>query len=271
MDQGKEVYPISRKILLSSIFLVLVMIWLINSPPGLLGKSDALGYAVCHRIPSHSFFFGDRPFSLCARCTGQYIGFLWGMIAHFVWGGKRNGFPTRKSLILYGLIAFVYLVDGINSILHLYSGLDHWILYEPNNILRLFSGLFLGVSLSNFLYPLMGQSLWRQVSLQRGVNNIIDLSIFFGGGTILGLMVLSQNPIILYPLILFSTGGLLGLLSMLYMMIWIIISKKENSFNSWQEVTWWGIAGISTAFVQIIVIDWVRFALTNTWSGWVLY
>jgi hypothetical protein len=53
------------------------------------------------------------------------------------------------------------------------------------------------------------------------------------------------------------------------MMIWVIIFKRENSFNSWNELTWWGIAGISTALIQIIVIDWVRFTLTNTWSGWI--
>ena len=82
MTEDNNSFPVplktdqTRKILLIGVFLILLVLWLINTPPGLLGKSDAVGYAVCHRIPSHSFYFGDRPFSLCARCTGQYLGFL---------------------------------------------------------------------------------------------------------------------------------------------------------------------------------------------------
>ena len=29
--------------------------WLMNTPPGLLGKLDAIAYAVCHRIAARSF------------------------------------------------------------------------------------------------------------------------------------------------------------------------------------------------------------------------
>ena len=29
---------------------ILLFAWLLNTPPGLLGKADAVGYAVCHRI-----------------------------------------------------------------------------------------------------------------------------------------------------------------------------------------------------------------------------
>ena len=29
---------------------ILLVVWLILTPPGLLGKADAIGYAVCHRI-----------------------------------------------------------------------------------------------------------------------------------------------------------------------------------------------------------------------------
>ena len=45
--------------------------WIYIAPPGLMGKLDAVGYAVCHRIPSHSIFAGDAQLPLCARCTGE--------------------------------------------------------------------------------------------------------------------------------------------------------------------------------------------------------
>ncbi|MDW7990671.1 MAG: DUF2085 domain-containing protein, partial [Anaerolineae bacterium] len=44
------------------------------TPPGLLTKTDCIGVAVCHRIPSHSFHIGGRQLPLCARCTGTFPG-----------------------------------------------------------------------------------------------------------------------------------------------------------------------------------------------------
>ena len=277
MTEENYSFPVSlktdqtRKILLFGSFLILLVLWLINTPPGLLGKSDAVGYAVCHRIASHSFYFGDRPFSLCARCTGQYLGFLLGMGVHFFRAKKQVGFPTRPIWILYGLLFLIYLIDGVNSVLHLYPGLENWSIYEPINSLRLFSGLGIGIVLSGVLYPLLGQSVWREVSLRPALYGLMDLGILFGGSTLLGLLILSQNPIILYPLILLSTAGLLFLVSLMYTMIWIILTKKENSFTSWWELRWWWIAGISSALLQIIAVDWLRFSLTGTWSGFLVY
>ena len=47
-------------------------VWFYIAPPGLLGKADAIGYAICHRIDERSFQIGDRQLPLCARCTGEF-------------------------------------------------------------------------------------------------------------------------------------------------------------------------------------------------------
>ena len=46
--------------------------WIYIAPPGLMGKLDAIGYAVCHRLSSHSLFVDGIQFPLCARCTGEF-------------------------------------------------------------------------------------------------------------------------------------------------------------------------------------------------------
>lgn len=261
----------SKQFLVGSFLVIILLVWLYFTPSGLLGKSDAVGYAVCHRIPSHSFYFGDRPFSFCARCTGQYLGFLWGIVIQFVLARKRSGFPPRLVLAFMGFLTLFYLFDGLNSVLHLYPGLQHWSLYEPENTLRLFSGLGAGIVISGILYPLLGQSVWRDVSLKPAFKDLKAWGIFFGGGLLVGLLILSGNPLILYPLILLSAAGLTLILSLLYAMIWIILLKKDNSFSSWQELGWWWIAGIASALVQIAAIDFVRYQLTGTWSGFLNY
>ncbi len=59
---------------------LLLVGWLWNTPAGLLGKADALGYAVCHRIDVRSFHLGERQLPLCARCTGMYLGAMLGLV-----------------------------------------------------------------------------------------------------------------------------------------------------------------------------------------------
>jgi len=245
----------------------LVVTWLINTPPGLLGKSDAIAYAVCHRIGSHSHYIGNRPFSLCARCTGQYLGFIWGFGFQLLVSKKRSGFPRRGTLFLMIALSAIYLLDGLNSVVHLYPGLDHLSLYQPNNTLRLFTGLGFGIVISAVLYPLVGQTVWRESSLLPAIRGPKDWVILLGGVIGLGLLILTGNPIFAYPLILISTGSLLLLLTVLYSVIWILLRKRDNSFTSWKELIWWGIVGFSSALMQIALIDLVRFFLTSTWSG----
>ena len=266
--------PINKKFIhYLLIFLTggLVLTWLINTPPGLLGKSDAIAYAVCHRIGSHSHYFGERPFSLCARCTGQYLGFIWGFGFQLLAAKKRSGFPSRSAMILLAALFLFYLLDGLNSAIHLYPGLNHLSLYQPNNILRLFTGLGFGIVISSILYPLTGQTVWNETSSLPAIRGPRDWLILLGGIVGIGLLILTGNPLLTYPLILVSTGSLLFLLTVLYSVIWILVRKRENSFTSWKELIWWGITGFSSALMQIALIDLVRFILTGTWSGFLDY
>ena len=255
------------KIYLGFFIGVLLLAWLLATPPGLLGKSDAIAYAVCHRISSHSFYFGDRPISLCARCSGQYLGFLWGFGLQVVLGKKRAGFPSRAAAAGLILLMLLYVLDGLNSLFTLYPGLEGWSLYQPQNSLRLLSGLGMGLAISGLYYPLMGQTVWQDFSLERSLEGPKQWLAWLGGGIGIGLLVLSGNPLILYPLILLSTAGLMILLTLLYTVIWILLKRKENSFRNWDELGWWILAGFGTALFQIALLDAIRYILTGTWSG----
>ena len=266
-NQGSQTDSSRLKIFLVIFIGFLLLAWLLATPPGLLGKSDAIAYAVCHRISSHTFYFGDRPISLCARCSGQYLGFLWGFGLQAVLGKKKSGFPSRWAAAGLIFLVLFYVLDGLNSLVTLYPGLVGWSLYPPQNTLRLFSGLGMGLAISGLYYPLMGQTIWRDFSLERSLAAPKEWLLWLGGGSGLGLLILTENPLILYPLILLSTGGLMILLTLLYTVIWILLRRKENSFSSWDDLGWWILAGFGTALFQIAVIDAIRYLLTGTWSG----
>jgi uncharacterized membrane protein len=273
MAADSDMVPVKRKpkIALKLILVIftggLLLAWMIATPPGLLGKSDAVAYAVCHRISSHSFTIGDRPFSLCARCSGQYLGFLWGFGLQAILGRKRSGFPSRWAAGGLVLLVLFYALDGLNSLFYLYPGLESWSIYLPNNTLRLFTGLGMGLAISGLYYPLMGQTIWKDLSLEKPLAGTREWLLSAGGGIGIGLLVLTGNPLILYPLALLSTGGLLVLLTLLYTVIWILLSRRENSFGGWGDLGWWILAGFGTASFQIALMDAARYLLTGTWSG----
>jgi uncharacterized membrane protein len=257
--------------LLGAFGLILLIAWLLNTPPGILGKADAIGYAVCHRISSHSFYLDQRPFSLCARCTGQYLGFLWGFLFQLFSGKSRAGFPRKGFLFLLALPVIIYLLDGTNSVLHLYPGLEQFSIYEPQNSIRLFTGLFFGLSLSVLIFPLSVQTVKRDYSLEPVLKDINQWLLLIGGVIIAGIITLLETSLILYPIILASTFGLFSLLTVFYTMIWLLILNKQNSIETWRMFVGWVLGGAITALVQIITIDVIRFYLTGSWSGFLDY
>src|SRR5438128_205180 len=72
--------PSSRLTWIAALALMIaLLLWISFTPAGILGKADAIGYAVCHRIEARSFLFPDgRQLPMCARCTGTFIGVLVG-------------------------------------------------------------------------------------------------------------------------------------------------------------------------------------------------
>ena len=89
--------------------------WLLNTPSGLLGKADAIGYAVCHRIDLRSFHIGDRQVPLCARCTGMFLGAMLGLCYQSYIGQKRSGAPPAQVIVVLVIFVFAFILDGLNS------------------------------------------------------------------------------------------------------------------------------------------------------------
>ena len=101
---------------------ILLLGWLLNTPAGLLGKADALGYAVCHRIDLRSFHLGDRQLPLCVRCSGMYLGAMLGLTYQAFTRKRVGGFPPRSVWAVYAAFILAFALDGVNSYLHLFPG-----------------------------------------------------------------------------------------------------------------------------------------------------
>jgi len=244
---------------------LLLLSWLVYTPPGLLGKADAIGYAVCHRIDLRSFHLGDRPLPLCARCTGMHLGALLGLGYQAVFSRRRTGLPPLWISIVLGLFAVGFAFDGLNSFASLIPGLPT--LYTPTNSLRLFTGTGMGLGIAAMLFPAFNQTAWRDWQPGPALGN----SRLLGGLLVLALvldwMILSENPLVLYPLALLSAAGALLELTMVYSMIVMMVLRIENRFLRPIQMLLPLAGGFGMGLLQIAGLDLIRYWLTGTWDG----
>ena len=243
---------------------VITAVWLFLTPEGILGKADAVGYAVCHRIEARSFQMGGRYLPMCARCSGLFLGAVLGLMYHLL-HGRKGRMPPVWSLIIFGFLALLWVLDGVNSFLMLLPKVQS--LYQTQNWTRLVTGTGMGLAISAVLWPSFIQTMftsWEDESVLGSWRQTIGLLVedAFLIGT-----VLVQDPYLLYPLSLLSAVGVIILLTMVYSMVFVMIVKKENTYSRFRELVTPLLVGYIVAIFQIGAIDLLRFIWTGTWAG----
>lgn len=259
----------SRRHFITGVVLLPVMLillaWLLNTPPGLLGKADAIGYAVCHRIDLRSFHLGDRQLPLCARCSGMYLGAMIGLLWQAFTSPRWMGSPPKRVIIVLGIFLFAFAVDGINSFVSLFPGAPQ--LYPPSNSMRLLTGTGMGLVIAAALFPAFNASVWQQSDIRPAIGGLRRLGVIIILAILLDLFILTENPLLLYPLAIISAAGVLVLLTLVYTMLWLVVLKRENRYNGFEELIIPLIGGFGLALIQIGILDWLRYLLTGTWDG----
>ena len=244
---------------------LVVGFWLYFTPDGLLGKADAIGYAVCHRIDLRSFHLGMRQLPLCSRCTGMFLGALIAFTYYTLRRPKASHYPTRRVLVAVAAMGLTWVVDGVNSFLSLLpSALN---LYPPHNTLRLITGSLAGIALVTFIYPVFSEYAWKDGKAVRVLDSPRDLLFLLVLVGVIDLAVLSGNPLLLYPLALLSSLGVLLLLTLAYTLITIPVLRRTKEANAWRDLIIPLTAGLMLGLLQIGLIDLLRYTLTGTWGG----
>jgi uncharacterized membrane protein len=253
--------------------ILLVIVWGIETPPGIMGKADAVGYAVCHRIDVRSFHFGLRQLPLCARCTGQYIGAVVGLLFQAIYSRRRSGFPPKSVLIILAFLGLAYAVDGLNSYLSLPPLLEAFPnlprLYVPSNLLRLLTGSGLGLVLAVILYPALIGTIYARLDNRPAISGIKLMFSLIGLCLFFDILILTGSPIILYPAALISAFGVILLLSFAYTIVILRIFKKENTYEGFSQIILPLFTGFMLTMAQIAIFDLIRYIMTGTWSGFV--
>jgi uncharacterized membrane protein len=271
----KRIGAASKVLVIAAALLVFVG-WFLNTPPGLFGKADAIGYAVCHRIGERSFHIGSYQLPLCARCSGMYLGAVTGLVFQSLIGWKRLKIPHWSIIALLVVFVAAFGIDGSNSYLYLLKQVSPGILpnipnlYVPNNTLRLLTGSGMGLGMAVMLFPAFNQTVWADCEDKLAIPGWKAFGLLLGIQVIFDLLVLSESPIVLYPLAIISALGVWLLLTIVYSMVWVMIMGQDNKFTKLRQLWLPLLAGLTIALIQTAAIDALRFWLTGTWGAFPL-
>ena len=118
---------------------------------------------ICHQFPSHALVYDGQALPLCARCSGSFLGICIALISLWLAGeGRASRMPSRRIGLPLAAMIGVWAFDGTNSAAQWLLGRT-W-LYPANNVLRLATGMCMGLALGVLLYPILQYTLWYEVS-----------------------------------------------------------------------------------------------------------
>jgi uncharacterized membrane protein len=259
-------YPRAVVGLVLALAALIMGLWWLGTPGGLAGKAGAVGYAICHQIAERSFAVGGQPLPLCARCTGIYLGVMVSAGVLLAGGRARaSQFAPRRVVLLLGLFVVLVGLDGVNSFLHLFPGYEGP--YEPANWLRLVSGSLAGITMFTILLPAFNASVWARPALcpvLGGIGELTGLVLVIG---IVDGLVLLRSPFVLTAFGLLSALGPVLILIMVWTILFMSVTRRENSARTLADLRLPLVAGLALAFLMLGAITVVRFALTGTWEG----
>jgi uncharacterized membrane protein len=252
--------------------LMVLAAWIYIAPPGLMGKLDAIGYAVCHRLDSHSLHIGSLQMPLCARCTGEFNAAAIALVFQGLLSPGSSKLPRRSILVTLLVFFLAFAVDGSNSYLALLKGVYGGSLsgipnlYTTDNTTRVFTGSGMGLAMASVLYPMYNQSVWREPKESRALE-WPRFGLLIGILLIFNLAMLTGSAVVLYPVAMLSSLGVLALLTIVFSIVWMMIMQQDNSFEHVRQLWLPAAAGLTLALILILGIDLARLSLTHTWGG----
>ena len=227
-----------------------------------INRMSWLDSGICAQFASHSFYPGGERLPLCARNTGIYLGFIVTLTTLYGRGKGRAQQLPRWSLLTVLLGGVMLLaIDGINSFL-LDVGIQH--LYTPNNLLRLATGLVTGLAMGLLLLPMLNRLLWRGYIEMRSVASWRDLLLYVPMLIVSFFVVASQNALILYPIALLSTGGVLIALGSLNLIVLIGVSRRDETFERFRELLPFLSVALLLAVGEMLLLAQMKLTLLHS-------
>lgn len=260
--------PVKRRntpwiVLAGTLFLTVMIAWLWFTPAGFWEKLRAIGYAVCHQLEERSFCVHGICSPLCARCTGMYLGAVIS-VGYQAFQGRKAKFPPVWVIVVLVLLFGWFGVDGLNSFLHFFPNFSG--IYEPTNLLRLITGMGVGLGIGTVLYVLFNRTAWSNWLDKSPYHKWHSFLLLLALSAVLIVLIQTNHPAVIYPVMVISGLGVFLVLSSVYTVVALMILGRENKQLRWRELLLPILMGMTIALLQLLLTAWLRLMLTGTWE-----
>ena len=219
----------------------------------LLDRLRTLDGGICAQLPTHTLVIGGQELPLCSRNTGIYMGFISTFLFLVAAGRLRSALlPGKWVAVVLGVAVLFMAEDGFNS-LFLDLRLPH--LYQPHNILRLFTGLGTGAAMAAFIVPVANTLIWRVEDERPSFGSLralaplapVLLLVFVAVGVM-------GAPIFLYPIAILSSAGVIIALSLVNVVLLLGVSGLSGRFETWRQFLPIYTIAVALAIVELLAL-----------------
>ena len=259
---ARDARPTPPTVWLFGVVLVVSVAALALAPWPLAAKFTAVVHGLCAQRPSHSFALGGTNLPFDARMTGIYGGALTTIVFLIARGRWRSvRLPSLPILLTLLGFAAVMGLDGVNSTLQDF-GLPY--AYEPDNRLRLATGLLLGIALGVMVGYLLGATLWAWVSPEPLLRGWGELGLLVALAGAFYLLVASGWGWLYLPVALVLVAGAVAVILALALTFLILLYGRENRARRPADVAGFATAALLLGYAVMALIAAGRWYLESS-------
>ena len=216
---------------------------------------------ICHQLGERCLVYDGLALPLCARCMGTFLGMALALLVlRLVEPGRPSRLPAWPVLTLFGVLAALWALDGVNSLFTLLR--DSAPLYEPSNVLRLVSGVGLGLGLGVLLYPIYHEVMWRETDARRVLAHGWQLAALLGAGGLLVSAVLIWRAAPFGLWLALICLAVLTALALANAALLVLLLRREGRGERWTQVAPYVALGALMALTEMTTVALLR--------GWLL-
>jgi hypothetical protein len=177
-------------------------------------------------------------------------------LGYFFTQGRKKALPPRGVLFLLVGLFLLWAGDGVNSFIS--DFLNRPFLYETTNFTRLATGFGMGLTMATALMTLFNVTIWKDSSNTSLLHHPLQIVGYAAAALILGWLLLSGGEILFSAFAYIAIGIVLLIITMLYTVFWVIMTRKEMQFTQVNSLGIYLIAGFGTAMMQTTLLYMLR-------------
>ena len=225
---------------------------------------DRLGWIV-HGVcaQEHTLNIAGVEMPLCQRNTGIYSGFLATLLTLLVLGRGRAAQLPKLPILLLLVANIVWIgVAGFNSLLLDMGGFNF---YEPQPILRVLSGLAMGMSVGTLLLYAFNIVVRAQPNYnERILHGWGDVALIAMVELALFALIQLNTPLLIYPLAIFSTIGIVGVMFAVNLIILAMIMRYDSLVTRIEQLARPAMIALVLTGIEFGLLAWGRVALEHS-------